>query len=73
MSRNPHEYLRCNTWCATYSKEDGDCELYGFYHPSPYHCEYFRRMDGNNPIVKEYLEEYDAKHGRVEKNDEEGK
>lgn len=44
---------RCLTHCATWNREDRDCEIYGSQHPSPARCRYFleceleRRNGGN--------------------------
>ena len=34
---------KCRNVCATWNKEDRDCEIYGDHHPSPLRCPYFSR------------------------------
>jgi hypothetical protein len=43
---------RCVTHCATWNREDRDCEIYGSYHPSPARCRYFLECELERRIEK---------------------
>ena len=32
---------RCSRYCATWNREDKDCEIYGEHHPAPSCCPFF--------------------------------
>lgn len=50
---------RCCTYCATWNREDRDCEIYGNYHMPPSKCRLFlaSELERRNKNAEKKLED----------------